>query len=198
LFNAKYLKKLRYPLTRKKNKMEKADTVIAVFSDHQAAEVAVKKLAQDGYEMKSLSIIGKGYHIDEKVVGFYNIGDRVKFWGLRGAFWGGLWGLFFGGIFLTLPMTGSVVILGFLANITIGAIDNAVIVGGLSAIGAAIYSVGVPNDSIVQYEADIKADQFLVMAHGEASEVARAKEILGTIKPSRLNVYSIRKALRAA
>jgi hypothetical protein len=43
--------------------------------------------------MKNLSVVGKGYHTEEKVIGFYNVGDRVKFWGSRGAFWGGLWGL---------------------------------------------------------------------------------------------------------
>jgi hypothetical protein len=66
--------------------MEKIDTVVAVFADHPAAEAAVKKLTSAGFEMKNLSIVGKGYHTDEKVVGFYNTGDRVKFWGTRGAF----------------------------------------------------------------------------------------------------------------
>src|SRR5664279_1233171 len=106
--------------------MEQLDTVIAVFPDHQAAEAAVKKLSASGFEMKKLSVVGKGYHTDEKVVGFYNIGDRVKFWGKRGAFWGGLWGLFFGGIFITIPVVGHVVVLGYLATIAIAGIENAV------------------------------------------------------------------------
>jgi len=72
--------------------MEKIDSVIAVFGDHPAAEAAVKKLTAAGFEMKNLSVVGKGYHTDEKVVGFYNTGDRIKFWGTRGAFWGGFWG----------------------------------------------------------------------------------------------------------
>lgn len=86
--------------------MEVIDSVIAVFSDHSAAEAAVKKLAAAGFEMKHLSVVGKGYHTDEKVVGFYNTGDRVKVWGAQGAFWGGLWGLFFGGLFMTIPVVG--------------------------------------------------------------------------------------------
>jgi len=67
--------------------MEKSDTVIAVFADHQTAEAAVKKLTSSGFEMKHLSVVGKGYETEEKVVGFYNVGDRIKFWGTRGAFW---------------------------------------------------------------------------------------------------------------
>ena len=166
--------------------MENTDTVIAVFADHNAAETAVKKLTAAGFEMKNLSVVGKGYHTDEKVVGFYNMGDRVKFWGTRGAFWGGLWGLFFGGLFLTIPVVGHVVVLGYLAAMAFSGIENAVVVGGLSALGAALYSIGIPKDSVIQYETALKADHFLVMAHGATEEMARAKAILGTANPSGL------------
>jgi hypothetical protein len=54
--------------------MENTDSVIAVFADHPAAETAVKRLTAAGFEMKNLSVVGKGYHTDEKVVGFYNTG----------------------------------------------------------------------------------------------------------------------------
>ena len=110
--------------------MEAADTVIAVFADHQAAETAVKKLTADGFEMKNLSVVGKGYHTEEKVVGFYNVGDRVKFWGKLGAFWGGLWGLFFGGLFMAIPVVGHVIVLGYLAAMAVSAVESAVVVAG--------------------------------------------------------------------
>jgi len=170
--------------------MEKTDTVIAVFADHNAAETAVKRLAAAGFEMKNLSVVGKGYHSDEKVVGFYNIGDRVKFWGTRGAFWGGLWGWFMGGLFVTIPVVGHVVVLGYLAAMAISAAETAVMVGGLSALGAALYSIGVPKDTVIQYETDVKADDFLVMARGAGAEIARAKSILGTANPKRLDVHA--------
>jgi len=170
--------------------METTDAVIAVFEDHYAAEAAVKKLSAAGFEMKNLSFVGKGYHTEEKVVGFYNVGDRIKFWGARGAFWGGLWGLFFGGLFMTLPIVGPVIVLGYLATIAISAAENAILVGGLSALGAAIYSIGVPKDSVIQYETAVKEDGFLVMAHGTTAELARAHVIMGTIGPSRLDTHA--------
>jgi hypothetical protein len=178
--------------------MEKLDTVVAVFADHNAAEAAVKKLTAAGFGMKKLSIVGKGYHTDEKVVGFYNIGDRVKFWGTRGAFWGGFWGLFLGGLFMTVPAVGHIVVLGYLATIAVSALENAVIVGGLSALGAAIYGLGIPKNSVLQYEAAVTADNFLVMAHGTAEEVARAKAILGTVNPSHLDVHTDVKTVEPA
>jgi hypothetical protein len=174
--------------------MEKTDTIIAVFPDHNAAEGAVKRLAQAGFDLKTLSVVGKGYHTDEKVVGFYNVGDRVKFWGRQGAFWGGLWGLFFGGLFITIPVVGYVGVLGYLATVMIAAIENAVVVGGLSALGAALSSLGVPKDSVIQYETALKADSFLLMAHGPAAEIDRAKALLAAMSPSRLDVHAAGKA----
>ena len=178
--------------------MENSDTLVAVFADHPAAEAAVKKLTAAGFEMKNLSVVGKGYHTDEKVIGFYNMGDRVKFWGTRGAFWGGFWGLFLGGLFMTIPVVGHVIVLGYLATIVVAGIENAIVVGGLSALGAALYSIGVPKDSVLQYEAAVKADSFLVMAHGPAAEIARAKAILGTAKASRIGVHAGDKSKQPA
>ena len=94
--------------------MKSVDTVIATFADHPAAETAIKKLAAAGFDMKNLSVVGKGYHTEEKVVGFYNVGDRIKVWGSRDAFSGGFWGLFFGGGFMTIPVVGYVIVLGYL------------------------------------------------------------------------------------
>ena len=170
------------------------ETVIGVFPDHDAAETAVKSLSGAGFDMKNLSLVGKGYHSDEKVMGFYSAGDRVKFWGTRGAFWGGFWGLFFGGIFMTIPIVGHVIVLGYLAAVAVSAVEGAVVAGGLGALGAALYSIGIPKDSVIQYEADMKIDRFLVMAHGSDEEIARAKKILAASSPMRLDVVGSRVA----
>jgi hypothetical protein len=170
--------------------MDRHETVVAVFPDHEAAERAVKRLTASGFEMKNLSVVGKGYHSEEKVVGFYNTGDRVKFWGTRGAFWGGFWGLFFGGLFMTIPVVGHVVVLGYLAAIVASGLENAIVVGGLSALGAALYGLGIPENSVLQYETDLKADGFLVMARGPAAEVERAQKLLAESNPSRSDIHT--------
>jgi hypothetical protein len=174
--------------------MYNIETVIGVFPNHETAETAIKGLSDAGFDMKNLSLVGKGYHSDEKVMGFYSSGDRIKFWGTRGAFWGGFWGLFFGGIFMTIPIVGHVIVLGYLAAVAVSAVEGAVVVGGLSALGAALYSIGIPKDSVIQYESDMKVDRFLVMAHGSDEEVARAKKILGAASPMRLDVVGSKVA----
>lgn len=169
--------------------MQIDETVIAAFKGHEEAENAVRKLAQAGFEMKQLSVVGKGYHTEEKVVGFYNTGDRVQFWGSRGAYWGALWGLLMGGLFVTIPMVGPVVVLGYLAAAGISAVEGAAVVGGLSALGAALYSVGIPRDRVIRYETTVKADGFLVMAHGTEAEMRRAKAILASLGGSQIESH---------
>ncbi len=169
--------------------MTKNSAIVAVFTDHRTAESAVRKLAEGGLDIQHFSIVGKGYHSEEKVVGFYNAGDRIMFWGQNGAMWGGLWGLFFGGILMTVPVVGSVVVLGHLAAMVFAVVEGAVVVGGLSAVGAAIYGLGIPKDSVIAYETALKADGFLIVAHGSVNEMARAKTILEAMHPARLDLH---------
>ncbi|MEJ1975371.1 MAG: general stress protein [Acetobacteraceae bacterium] len=69
--------------------MSSTDTIVAVYNTHAEAEAAIRKIAASGFDMKHFSIIGKGYHTEEKVIGFYSTGDRVQFWGRNGALWAG-------------------------------------------------------------------------------------------------------------
>jgi len=170
--------------------MDQADTIIAVFPNHEEADKAVQALAAAGIGVKNISVVGKGYHTEEKVMGFYNMGDRMQMWGSRGALWGGLWGLLFGGVFMVVPVFGQVVVLGYLATAVISALEGALVLGSLSALGGAISSIGVPEDSVVRYETDVKADSFLVMAHGTSEEVEKARGVLNQSDPSRLDVYN--------
>jgi hypothetical protein len=120
------------------------------------------------------------------VVGYYNVGDRMKYWGKMGAFWGGLWGFLFGSAFFFIPGIGPLVVAGPLVSWIVGALEGAVVVGGLSALGAGLYSLGIPKDSILQYETALKTDKFLLIAHGSEDEIIRAKGILGRTNPETL------------
>ena len=169
--------------------MSETNSVVAVYETHTQAEEAVKELQRSGFDMKKMSIVGKDYHSDEHVVGYYNAGDRMKYWGTQGAFWGGLWGMLFGAAFFAIPGIGPVLVAGPLVAWIVGALEGAVVVGGLSALGAGLYSIGIPKDSVVKYEAALKADKFLLLAHGTADEVSRARDIMQTTHPVDVAVH---------
>lgn len=113
----------------------------------------------------------------------------MKYWGKLGAFWGGIWGLLFGSAFFFVPGIGPLVVGGPLVTWIVGALEGAAVVGGFSALGAALYSIGIPNDSIVKYETAIKSDKFMLLCHGPREEVGRAKEILDTSEAKEVNTH---------
>lgn len=143
--------------------------------------------------MKKLSIIGKDYHTDENVVGYYSTGDRVKYWGKNGALWGGiwggLWGVLFGSAFFVIPGIGPLMMAGPIVAWIVGALEGAAVVGGVSALGAGLYSIGIPKKSILEYETSIKAGKFMLVFHGTPDEVTRAKTILSTSGASETRLH---------
>ena len=169
--------------------MSENNTTVAICNTHTEAEQAIKELQKSGYDMKKLSIVGKDYHTEEDVVGYYNTGDRMKKWGKLGAFWGIFWGILFGSAFFMIPGIGPIVVGGPLVASIVGGLEGAVAIGGLSALGAGLYSIGIPKDSVIQYETAIKTDKYLVIAHGSADEVARAKEILDPLNIAEVAVH---------
>ncbi len=150
----------------------------------------MKELQRNGIDMKSLSIVGKDTHTDEHAVGYYNTGDRMKYWGKMGAFWGGFWGLLFGSAFFVIPGVGPLLVAGPLVAWIVGALEGAVVVGGLSAFGAGLYSIGIPKDSVVNYELAVKTDKFLLVVHGSGTEVGKAKEIIQGTHPLSFEMHS--------
>ena len=170
--------------------MNEHNAAVAVYGTHVGAEEAVKKLQHAGVDMHALSIVGKDIHTDEHVVGYYNTGDRMKYWGKAGAFWGGLWGMLFGAAFFVVPGIGPLLVAGPLVTWIIGALEGAIVVGGVSAVGAGLFSMGIPKDSVVQYETELKTDKFLVVVHGTAAEVEGARKIIEDTQPVRVIVHA--------
>jgi uncharacterized membrane protein len=170
-------------------KTSEQNSVVAVFAQHSGAENAVTELKNSRFDIKKLSIVGSEYHSNEDVVGFYNIGDRMKYWGKTGAFWGGIWGMLFGAAFLVIPGIGPIIAAGPVVAWIIGALEGAIVVGGISALGAGLFSLGIPKDSVVKYETSIKAGKFLLIAHGTTDEVQRARNVLQSTGAEDINVH---------
>jgi uncharacterized membrane protein len=177
--------------------MSVSDAVVAVYRTHGEAEEAVKELQRGGIDMRNLSIVAKDTHTDEHVVGYYNAGDRMKYWGKNGAFWGGFWGLLFGSAFFAIPGIGPVLAAGPIVGWIVGALEGAVVLGGVSAIGAGLYSLGIPKDSVIDYELALKTDNFLLVVHGTGSTVEKSREILEATTPVSVKVYSPEPAAAA-
>jgi len=169
--------------------MTRENAVVAIYHTHMDAEAAVKELQKAGYDMRKLSIVGKDYHTEEHVTGYYSTGDRMRYWGRLGAFWGGIWGLLFGSAFFLIPGLGPMLAAGPIVAWIVGALEGAVVTGGVTAIGAGLYSIGIPKDSILKYETALKTEKFLLIAHGSPAEATKAQQILRTTPVADLGVH---------
>jgi hypothetical protein len=162
--------------------MEKENLPFYVFNTHLEAEEAIQCLSRGGFDVKKLSLVGKGYHSEEHPIGFYSAGDRIKAWGGAGAFWGGIWGLLLAPAVFILPGLGLVAMAGPFVAAVVGALEGAVVVGGVSALGAALTQIGVPKDQVIKYETALKVDKYVLMVHGSSEEMAKARAILDNSK----------------
>ena len=177
--------------------MSANNSLVAIYQTHTSAEDAVKELQRGGIDMHKLSIVGKGNHTDEQVVGYYNAGDRMKYWGKLGAFWGGFWALLFGSAVFVIPGLGPILAAGPVVAWIVAGLEGAVEVGALGALGAGLFSIGIPKDSVVKYESALKTDQFLLIVHGTAAEVEEARDIIKTTHPVEFSLHSGAGAIAA-
>ncbi len=164
-------------------------SVVAVYDSHTGAEAAIKALQQEGVDMKRLSIFGLDVHTEEHAVGFYTSGDRMKFWGGQGAFWGGLCGILFGSAIFFIPAMGPLIVMGPLVGWIVGALEGAAVGGAAGVVAATLTSIGIPKDSIVKYELAVKAGSYLVLIRGTADVVEHARAVLGTTRAAQLMAH---------
>lgn len=164
-------------------------STVAIYETLAQAEAAVRKLDQGKFPINQISIVAQNLETDKEVHGFINAGDTAKVGAGTGAWFGGIFGLLMGGAFLVVPGFGPIVVAGSLAAVMLGMVEGAAFgaVGG-SLLGA-LAGWGVSNQQIIKYEDHVKGGKYLVVAHGNSGDVARAHDILGSTTTTDLNRY---------
>jgi hypothetical protein len=152
--------------------------VIGVFDSHAEAERTIIKLQEQGYPIDALTLVGKGYHSEEHPLGFYTLSDRVKAWGGTGLVVGGLWGLVFGAGFFWFPEFTPMGLTEPILELLSASLEGAIAVGLITALGAALVSLLLPKRPVIRYAGTVKADRFLLMAKGDASQIETARHLM--------------------
>ncbi len=186
--------------------MNDNNAVVAIYASHTGAEAAIKELRRCGFDMKKLSIVASDQREHAQTRGYYQLGQRMECWGGRGAFWGGIWGMLFGSALFIVPGFGPLLIAGPLVGTIVGILEatalesalvtgatlaGAVLTGGLGVIGAALWSLGIPEEHIARYETDLRAGKFVVVAHGTPEETIRARDVIDHSNPERLEDHQL-------
>ena len=56
--------------------------------------------------------------------------------------------------------------------------------------GAGLFSIGIPKNSVVKYDVALKTDKFLLVVHGTPDAVEKARSIIEGTEHSSYDVHS--------
>lgn len=154
------------------------NAVVTACSSHAEAQTAVTSLLASGHPPSKISVVARWQGADGEASACYGIAGELEGWGDRGRFWAGVWRALSGWGGFVLPEFGAILVAGPLAEWIVGALENTGVINGFSAVGAALYGMGMPRRLVPEIEATLEAYAFLVIASGTANEVNRARSAL--------------------
>jgi hypothetical protein len=148
-------------------------TVVGVYNTQDEAVAAIKKLKEEGYEDRQLSMIGRmgaGQMEDNEGKMMKTAGAEIGVTAIAGSALGALAGL---GIFV-IPGLGFLYGAGALVG-AIAGFDFGLIGGGIIT---ALTLTGMKNDAANEYEQELHEGKVLLIVHGSAEEVKNADTLL--------------------
>jgi hypothetical protein len=156
----------------------------------EQAEAAVRTLDRGRYPITQISIVAQQLETEKEVHGFISAGDVAKQGAGMGAWLGGIFGLLMGGAFLVVPGFGPLIVAGSLAAALLGTVEGAALGATGGGVLSALAGWGISKQHIIKYEDHVKGGRYLVIAHGSAQEVERARSILGSTSTVELTTHA--------
>ncbi len=143
--------------------MSKKNTCILLYSRLQNLEQGINKLQTHNFDMESVSVLGNG---------------QTSFQGKPVRSSNDLWSKLNAADFFLLHDFGEVLAAGPLVHLLTKENEETEVICGLSVLGQALFSIGIPVDSIRQYEKSVHTGKFLLIIHGSHDDVERACQLL--------------------
>ncbi len=152
------------------------NTIVGVYESHQDALDAVKKLQNEGFDTKNVSLVSKAELVNDHihVKSDHTVEKAELGVGLvAGSVIGVLTGI---GIF-AIPGLGFLYGAGALVGVLAG-IDFGIIGGGIVAV---LTGMGIDKVVAEKYEKHLNEGKFLVFAQGDEKQIHHAHEVLHTL-----------------
>lgn len=152
--------------------------VLAVFESAERAERAAVELQRSSFGASRLSAIGKEDFTDASQLGFAAAGGQLRFWGRRSRLWQRLCGSPPAAALVWVPYVGNVVAVGPVAGALSGDAWQRARGDRSSVLTTLLRLAGLSAGEIRTYEAAIRGGQIVLLVHGPAKDVARARRLL--------------------
>lgn len=65
----------------------------------------------------------------------------------------------------------------------VGTPEGATVIGELGMLDETLYRIGIPKESVLDYESEFNIDRLLLAAHGTAEEIAGVKRVIDASHP---------------
>lgn len=65
----------------------------------------------------------------------------------------------------------------------VGKPEGATVIGELDTLDETLYRIGIPRESVLDYESEFKIDKLLLAAHGTAGEIDQIKRVIDASHP---------------
>jgi Heat induced stress protein YflT domain len=164
-------------------------SVVGVYQTMDDAEKAVRALDLAKFPVNQVTIVTRDISSEKTVHGYVTACDVSRQGARQGAWLGGIFGLLVGSAFMWIPGVGPVIVAGSLASALLGGVEGAVAGSALGGILSGLAAWGISKQHILKYEEVVKGGKFLVIAHGSAEDVNKAREILSATGASELTSH---------
>jgi hypothetical protein len=155
---------------------------VAIYANHNQADEAFSRLQTEGTDMDLLSFVGRDYWKD--MVGSRNSGEHFTYQGCLAPFWQRLWSTLRGWGVFWLFENGPVLVAGPLVRTIVATQEegNGNGSGHANAFEAGLSGIGIPKESLFEYEKALLSNQILVFIQGTLHEINRVQGILNETK----------------
>ena len=158
--------------------MNRPDIAVAEFSSHDQADRAVRALGRAGFDLARISLVGEGFHSEERVLGYASAGDTAARFGRVGLLLGAVSGVLVGATLTVMPLFGNVVAVGWYSASIAGGIEGGLLGGMVGALVGALSAVGLGHHPVLRYRRNLGADHYKLFLNGSGRESLRAHYVL--------------------
>ena len=153
------------------------NAVVAVCNLVSDVEAVVSELRQHGLEPGCISIVAVDERSGSTPIAYFFEQGCLSMTSARGGCWRVLESLS-GCAVLVSPGERTAILAGPFAESVVRTLDNEGLFGDLGPIAGGLYSLGISRDAARDYELTAFQGHALVIVHGRARDVARARRIL--------------------
>jgi hypothetical protein len=149
------------------------NAAVATLDDEAAVRLALDRLRTAGIDMRAVSVLARDRRPAHTPAAYYATEGHARVSGEGSGFWNQLWQLLPGWAVVTIPGWGTLLAAGALGGWLVNALENSGVFGELTAVEAALYSLGLEKEEAGRCEEAVASGRILLIAHGPAEEVER-------------------------